>query len=113
MDQLTYCTKICGSKCCHLHLLDEGTVPCPRLSEKDKSCTVYKKRYAEGTPDIVMVGRWKSRRYKDLDGKAVYRPFWCGRIEQIIANKGLPQEVIDQCCVHRPELLNEVTTNDE
>lgn len=102
MNQLEYCTKICGGKCCVLHLEDEGSIPCPRLNA-DKSCSVYKERYAEGAPDLVVVGYWKSRKYKTLDGDDAVRPFWCGHIKKL----PMSPELKEKCCVFHPELLNE------
>jgi hypothetical protein len=101
-----YCTGVCGAKCCVMNVPDEGVIPCPRLND-DKSCSVYQQRYAEGMPDLVVVGYFKSRRYKTIDGDAATRPFWCGRIEQLYAAGQIPNEVAAQCCVIHPELLNQ------
>lgn len=106
LSLMEYC-KRCGGKCCYLHLADEGeAVPCPRLRE-DGLCSVYKERYAPGSPDLVVVGYWRSRRYKELDGTRALRPFWCGRILQIHAAGGLKKEIADRCAALHPELLEE------
>lgn len=106
MTKDEYCVQRCKAKCCVMHLSDEGSVPCPKLSD-DSSCSVYRERFQPDMPDLVVVGYWKSRKYKDLDGQAATRPFWCGRIEQIIAQGGLKAEIAEQCCYVRPELLEE------
>jgi hypothetical protein len=110
VDHFTYCTKVCGAKCCVLHLPDEGAVPCPRLT-KDKACSVYRKRFAPEMPDLVVVGRFKSRVYQDLEGKPAVRPFWCGRIEKLLAQGQVPKEIADQCCYANPGVLNDAMEN--
>lgn len=106
MTTARWCREVCGAKCCVMHVPDEGKVPCPRLNA-NKSCSVYSERYAEGMPDLVVVGYWKSRKYKTIEGDEAIRPFWCGRIHQIIAAGQLPKEVVDQCCIANPHLLND------
>lgn len=108
MDIATFCRERCRAKCCYLRLPDEGEIPCPQLTD-NKTCRVYHERY-EGSgkdQDVVVVGYWKSRKYKNLDRTPAIRPFWCGRIEQIHAQGGLPKEVADGCAVIHPELLEQ------
>jgi hypothetical protein len=102
-----WCSQVCGGKCCLFHSPEEGTVPCPNLTP-EKSCGVYEQRYADGMPDLVQVGTYKSRTIKNLQGEPADRSFFCGRIVNIIAAKGLRPEVEAQCCVAHPELLEKV-----
>lgn len=107
MDAATYCRSVCGAKCCHLRLPDEDApIPCPRLAP-DGSCSVYEQRYGElAHEDVVIVGYWKSRKYRTLENTdGALRPFPCGKVEQIHARGGLPEDVARQCCVIHPELL--------
>lgn len=100
-----YCKDVCGGKCCHLRLPDEGTpIPCPRLND-DNSCSVYAERYKEGSDDVVVVGYWQSRKYKALDGTPAVRPFFCGRVTQLHAAGAIPPDVAAGCAVIHPELL--------
>jgi hypothetical protein len=114
IDEATYCAKVCGAQCCYFTSLEEGSVKCPQLRD-DNACGVYEKRYAEGMPDIVVVGRYQSKSVMDLDKKYVERPFFCGRIANIIASNGLRKDIAAQCCIAHPELLNdyEVAVNGE
>lgn len=89
-----------------MNVPDEGKVPCPRLGI-DNSCTAYQQRYAPGMPDLVVVGYWKSRKYKTLVGDPAIRPFWCGRVEQLMAAGQFSEEIVAQCCVIHPELLED------
>lgn len=102
-----YCREVCGAKCCYLTTPEEGRIPCPRLAE-DNQCSVYDKRYAEGMPNLVQVGTYRSRSIVDLEGNPAVRPFFCGRITAILAAKALPEDVVAQCCVAHPELLEGV-----
>lgn len=99
-----YCREKCQARCCVFISPEEGTVPCPHLTE-GKECGVYHQRYADGMPDIVQVGTYKSRTLKNLQGEPADRTFFCGRIVNILAAKGLRPEVEAQCCVVHPELL--------
>jgi hypothetical protein len=101
-----YCREVCGAKCCHLRLPDEGEpIACPHL-KSDNACAVYNVRYAEGADDLVVVGYWQSRRYKTLLGQPAERPFWCGRILKLHAAGMIPPEVAQGCCVIHPALLS-------
>lgn len=100
-----WCRERCQAKCCSLRLPDEGEIFCPNLTA-EKACGVYPKRYAEGMPDLVVVGYWRSRKYRELDGTPATRPFFCGRITEILSRKALPPEVEEQCCWAHPELLD-------
>ncbi|TXH14213.1 MAG: hypothetical protein E6R03_09665 [Hyphomicrobiaceae bacterium] len=102
-----YCSRICKGRCCHFTSPEEGDVPCPNLT-KDNLCGVYRKRYAEGMPDLVVVGHYRSRTVKTLEGKAATRPFFCGRIEQIIAAGRMHPDIVAQCCIAHPELLERI-----
>lgn len=105
MNRDEYCIKVCGGKCCTLYPPNEEPVRCPRLSD-DRSCSVYQKRYGELKDQaIVVVGRWESRKNKDVDGEPVVYNFYCGRIEEIIASGGMPKDVMEKCCYVHPELL--------
>ncbi len=106
MNRDEYCIKVCGGKCCHLHTpWGDGPIPCPRLSA-DGSCSVYQKRYGElNDQPLVVVGRWESRKIKDVDNKPVVYNFYCGHVEEIIASGAMPKEIMDQCCYAHPELL--------
>lgn len=87
-----------------LHLPDEGSVSCPHLTQ-EKTCGVYHERYKPGSDDLVVVGYWKSRRYRDLSGKPVDRPFWCGRMAQLHKAGMIPSEIESGCAIIHPELL--------
>lgn len=87
-----------------LVLDDEGVIPCPRLTP-EKLCSVYDERYKEGSADLVVVGYWKSRRFKTLEGEPATRPFWCGRVKDLAHT--LPIEVAERCCVIHPEVLTD------
>ena len=107
MELVEYCRSKCGGKCCYLHLNGEGEpIPCPRL-KSDNTCSVYKERYADGQPDLVVVGYWTSKRLRELDGRPAQRPFVCGRVEQVHQRGGLPREIADRCAALHPELLEE------
>lgn len=107
MDRDTYCIKVCGGKCCYLYTpWGEEPVRCPKLAE-DNSCSVYHKRYGElGEERLVVVGSWRSKVRKDIDGEPISYPFYCGRIEEIVASGGMPKEIESQCCYAHPELLD-------
>ena len=110
MPRLThdeYCLQVCKGKCCVLHDATEGAVRCPNLQENG-ACGVYQQRYADGQPDVVVVGRYKSRVYKELDGTPADRTFFCGRIEQLLAQNAIPDEVKKQCCYHDERLLEQI-----
>lgn len=108
MDEARYCRDVCGAKCCHLRLPDEGEpIPCPRL-RPDNTCSVYERRYGPNSPDLVVVGYWASRRYRTLDERQAMRPFWCGHIKQLHALGQIPADIAENCCVLRPELLEQV-----
>lgn len=84
---------------------NEEPVKCPRLSE-DGSCSVYQKRYGDLVDQpLVVVGQWRSKKNKDVDGQPVIYNFYCGRIEEIIASGAMPKEIMDKCCYAHPELL--------
>lgn len=107
MDQFTYCTKVCGGKCCYLHFPGEDAVKCPNLLENN-ACGVYAKRYGSESPEpVLVVGYWETKKYKDLSGKPVRMPFWCGQIKDIIASGRMRKDIEDQCCFAHPELLEE------
>jgi hypothetical protein len=82
-------------------------VRCPNLTDEG-SCGVYQERYKDGMPDLVMVGRYTSRKFVDLKGAFIDRPFMCGRIEQLLQNPTFPEEIKRQCCYHDPSLLERV-----
>jgi len=108
VDEATYCQSVCGAKCCYLRLPDEPSpIPCPRLNP-DNSCSVYAVRYAVGMPEVVVIGYFRSKTYRDLHGGEVRRPFPCGMIKDIAARGGLPKEVEEQCVVLHPELLDDL-----
>lgn len=104
MDKDTYCIEVCGGKCCTLYPTGEEPVRCPKQAE-DGSC--YNKRYSEPFVHqrLVVVGQWKSKVRRDIDGELITFPFYCGHIENIIAEGGLPEEIAKQCCYAHPELL--------
>ena len=99
-----YCASVCGGRCCTLHNADEGSVRCPRLKD-DNTCGVYKERYADYQPRLVVVGTFISRKLKRLDGEYAERPFVCGFIEDILKAGALPKEIEAGCCYAHPELL--------
>jgi hypothetical protein len=106
MDRATYCIEVCGGKCCTLHYPGEFSVRCPKQAS-DGSCSVYKDRYGGENPaPLVVVGQWKTSRLRTIDGEPVVMPFYCGRIEDIIAAGVLHPEVAAKCCYAHPELLN-------
>jgi hypothetical protein len=103
-----YCKDVCGGKCCTLHDPDEGPVPCPNLTRQN-TCRIYAKRYAPGAPDLVQVGRYKSKVFVNkATGKPALRPFLCGRIEQLLAAGRVPPHIRDQCCYHDAAVLEDL-----
>lgn len=104
-----WCRERCQAKCCYLRLPEEGEVACPNLTP-EKTCGVYSERYhgAARDQDLVVVGYWRSRRYRDLSGGGATRPFWCGRITEILRRKALPPEVEANCVYAHPELLDQL-----
>lgn len=109
MDVGTFCKSVCGGRCCYLRLPDEGEpIPCPHLTE-DKTCGIYAERYREGADDLVVVGYFKSRKYKELDGiTPATRPYVCGRMHQLLAAGAVPPDIAKGCCIAHPELLSKV-----
>lgn len=105
----TYCQKVCKAKCCTLRLPDEGEIPCPNL-KADSSCSVYQERYQGAGKDqpVMVVGYWQSRKYRDLSGSSAQRPFFCGRIVQMLKAGQVPPEVAKGCVYAHPELLSKV-----
>ena len=104
-----YCKDICGSKCCTATYPDEPIpIRCPNLSQ-DGSCGIYERRYSGSQADesIVLVGTFRSRRYRTVGGGVVRRPFYCGKIEEILAAGKLPKAIADQCVYAHPELLDQ------
>jgi hypothetical protein len=102
-----YCRQVCKARCCTFISPEEGIVPCPNLTSKNE-CGVYQERYADGMPDLVQVGTYKSRTIKNLQGEPADRSFFCGRIVNIIAANGLAPSVEAQCCIAHPELLERI-----
>lgn len=108
MDRATYCLTVCGGKCCTLHFPGEDPVRCPKQAD-DGSCTVYHERYGgESPPSLVVVGQWQTKKIKTLDGEPVIMPFWCGRIEELLATHRMHPEVVAGCCYAHPELLEDI-----
>lgn len=101
MDKGAYCVQVCGGRCCTLHAENNQRVKCPRQSQ-DGSCSIYNIRYSPPLSEerLVKVGEWQ-----DVTG--AIRPFVCGRIDEIIAHKLLPEEIAQGCCYVHPELLEE------
>ena len=96
-----YCLQICHAKCCVLFEPGEGAVPCPNL-KSDHSCRIYAKRYAPGAPDLVQVGRYRSKLYVNrATGKPAFRPFMCGRITDLLADGRVPAHIRDGCVLSR------------
>lgn len=111
MEASEYCSKVCGAKCCYSKPPDEhDVVRCGRLGANNL-CSVYDARYNADSPDVVIVGYYRSSKYKDLAGDAALRPFYCGRIADLIKNKLLHEDVIAQCCFAHPELLEDKHEN--
>lgn len=104
MTEAEYCSTVCKAMCCYQRLEMEGSVRCPRLTD-DCRCSVYSRRYAEGMPEVVAVGTYRSRAITDLSGSPAIRTFFCGTVKNLHAGGGLPQEIADRCCVLKPELL--------
>ncbi len=100
-----YCIEVCKGKCCTLYPPGEEPIRCPKVLESG-ACSVYHKRYGElANEPIVVVGRWQSKKNKDVDGQPVVYNFYCGRIEEIIISGAMRPEVMSQCCYAHPELL--------
>jgi len=92
VDEASYCSNICKAKCCHF----QG-VACPRLDDNNQ-CSIYAERFAEGQPDLMFVG------LVQINSKQVIQ-FKCSRINQLLAQGVIPKEIVDQCCVANPKLL--------
>jgi len=93
MEEAEYCRRICGAKCCYLHI--GLLIPCPNLAA-DNSCSIYEERFREDAPELLPVGRYQHK------GKT--KPFFCGRILSIADT--LPDEITKGCCVIHPHLLD-------
>lgn len=103
-----YCKDVCGGKCCTLHDPDDGEVRCRNLTRQN-TCRIYHQRYAPGAPDLVQVGRYKSKVFVNkATGKLAWRPFMCGRIDQLLAAGRVPEEIARGCVYAHPELLKEL-----
>ena len=105
MEAKEYCSTICKAKCCYQKSEDEGVVKCQHLTDGN-TCGVYEERYKEGSDDVVIIGYFSSIKYKDLKGEPAARPFYCGKITDLIANNHLPEDVKAQCCFANPKLLD-------
>jgi len=99
MDQFTYCTKVCGAKCC----TGANGVTCPHVQD-DKSCGIYEARFSEEQPDVQLVALVQ---IADKEKKLKILEIHCTRIEKLIAENKLPATLIAQCCIANPHLLGE------
>lgn len=94
MTKDEYCISVCKAKCCYWHDVKK---PCPRLTE-DCKCSIYEQRFGPDSAHVEIVG-WAEK----YPGTVL--PFICSRIEQLIKDKHLPDDVEAQCCYAHPELL--------
>lgn len=85
----THCSQVCQAKCCHLEILGQR-VACPHLTA-DHLCAIYKERYYEGCPSVVLVG------YVEVQNR--WFGFECGKIEELIQIGKVSKEVKD-CCIY-------------
>lgn len=79
-------------------------IRCKNLSG-DNLCKCYSRRFAAEAPDRVIIGFVDS-----VEGDV--KPFICARIRLLIADKELPKEVENQCCIAHPELLKTCTLSE-
>lgn len=113
MEVKDYCSKVCKGKCCYQRLSDEpGHVRCNHLNNASL-CNVYDLRFNNMQPDVVVVGYYKSKTYITLFGNTATRPFYCGRITNLIKEGLLPKDIEAQCCIAHPELLKEKKENED
>lgn len=85
-----YCSKVCGAKCCKAHAPLLAPDRCPMLT-KDNLCARYATRLGFTFPG------------RTIDGRSV--TCVCQRSEVFLPT--LPPEVLAQCCIAHPELLNQ------
>lgn len=106
LTELEYCSTVCKASCCRMNLSGqgEGVVDCPNLTE-GRTCSVYATRYAPEAPRVVVIGSFRSKAFKDMEGEYALRPFFCGHVEDLHAQGRLPEMTAQQCCVLHPELL--------
>lgn len=104
-----FCRDHCKAKCCVLHdPYEPEPVPCPRLLS-DHSCGVYRERYGRmGHEPVVSIGTFRSKRFRDLSGMPTQRPFFCGRIVELLQSGQVRPEVAAGCCYQHPHLLEQV-----
>lgn len=95
-----YCIKICGAKCCTLHLPD-AKVKCEKLNP-DNTCSIYEKRFAEKAPEKQLISLYV---LNELSHRPTVGQFWCWRIDKLLAHNLLPAKTREQCCYAHPELL--------
>lgn len=93
-----YCSQVCKAKCCHTRTGQR----CPHLQTTCR-CGIYAERFALGEPDKTVVAR--TRETDPATGKEYLRSWVCGRIAVLIRQGEIPQEIVDQCAVAHPELL--------
>jgi len=109
VDRAEYCIKRCGGRCCSIIVPNLGPVRCPKQAE-DGSCSIYHHRYREGAPAVEKVGTYRTGQVSKR-GLPIFRPFYCGRIEDVIARGALPEEIAARCCYVHPELLEDAERN--
>jgi hypothetical protein len=98
VDSAYYCSKICGGKCCYVYNeVGKAYCRCPQLT-KENTCSIYKERYEQGQEFKTTIMA------NDGNGLTVVN-FSCGFIKQILASGKLPEEIANQCCYNKPELL--------
>lgn len=93
MTDKEYCSQVCKAKCCKVHEPLAFPLKCPKLTP-DNLCSIYEKRLGFEFPGYTTDGR---RITCVCSGPAQFLPT-------------LPPEVLAQCCVAHPELLNQCTS---
>lgn len=94
ISEKDYCSKVCGAKCCTIR---PENITCSFLTE-EKLCKCYENRFGPGSIRQAVMGFVTT-------ASGGIKPFICGRIREIIADGALPPDIVAQCCIAHPELL--------
>lgn len=86
-----YCSRVCGAKCCRAHPPLVSPPHCPML-RSDNLCSIYEHRIGF--------------RFYGTKGDGRLVPCVCAGREKFL--KTLPPEMLAQCCVAHPELLDDL-----
>ena len=88
MSAKDYCSKVCGAKCCRAHDPIISPSKCPMLTAENL-CSIYSRRIGFEFDGLTRAGETITCR--------------CSRPDRFL--KTLSPEVVAQCCIAHPELL--------